>query len=342
MQETERRKKGGESQTRHLGKDGGCNGIALMKYRILGRTNLRVSLVGLGSGGPSQLGQKTGVPESEIHRLVKTALDLGVNLIDTASGYGESEAILGRALRDVPRDQYCIATKTRPERDGRTLSEDELVEQVERSLRRLQVDAIDIFQFHGVRPTEYVEVREKLMPVVEKLRAQGKVRFTGISELFFEDGGHEMLQRALTDDVFDTVMVGYNLLNQSAERSVFPLCLDRNVGVLIMIAVRRALSKPDRLRETIADLKSRGRIRADAVPEADPLGWLINGHVESVPAAAYRFVADHPAVSTVLTGTANLDHLRRNVDAISGEPLPAAHMQRLRETFGHLDESLGN
>ncbi|MCH8293704.1 aldo/keto reductase [Candidatus Poribacteria bacterium] len=313
-----------------------------MKYRVLGRTNLKVSLVGLGSGGPSRLGQSTGVPESEIHRLVRTALELGVNLIDTGTGYGESEAILGRALRDVPRDGYYIATKTRPERDGQILSEDDLIKTVERSLQRLQVETIDIFQFHGVRPHEYTGVVEQLLPVAEKLKAQGKIRFIGASEMFFDDGKHEMFQRALTDDVFDTVMVGYNLLNQSAERTVFPLCREKNVGVLIMIAVRRALSKPARLREVIADLKSRSRISADALPEAQPLDWLVQNHVESVPAAAYKFVAAESAVSTVLTGTGNLDHFRSNVDAILGAPLPPKDMQRLREVFGHLDESLGN
>ncbi|MCZ6678524.1 MAG: aldo/keto reductase [Candidatus Poribacteria bacterium] len=314
-----------------------------MKYRTLGRTDLKVSRVGLGSGGPSQFGQSTGVSEPEIHRLVRTALDLGVNLIDTATGYGESEAILGRALRGVPRDRYYIATKTRPERNGTTLSEKALVEQVERSLQRLQIETIDIFQFHGVRPHEYSGAMENLLPVAEKLKAQGKVRFIGASEMFFDDGKHEMFQRALNkDDPFDTVMVGYNLLNQGAERTVFPLCREKNVGVLIMIAVRKALSVPERLRQVIADLKSRGVIPPDALPDVHPLGWLVGAHVESVTAAAYKFVAAQPAVSTVFTGTANIDHLRANVDAILGPPLPDADMQRLREVFGHIDESLGN
>ena len=313
-----------------------------MKYRTLGRTNLEVSLVGLGSGGPSQFGQRTGVSEPEIHRMVRTALDLGVNLIDSSAGYGESEAILGRALHDVSRDQYYIATKASPRRDGEIISEAGLLEQIERSLRRLQVETIDIFQFHGVRPTEYAGVIEKLLPIADRLKAQGKIRFIGASEMFFEDGKHEMLQRALVDGHFDTVMVGYNLLNQSAERTVLPLCLEKNIGVLVMIAVRVALSKPERLREVIADLKSRDVIPTDALPDTDPLGWLVRGHVESVPAAAYKFVAAHPAVSTVLSGTSKIDNLKSNVKALLGASLPAEDMQRLREIFGHIDESLGN
>ena len=74
-----------------------------MQYRILGRTNLKVSLVSLGSGGPSHLGQKTGLTEIESRKFVRYALDQGINLIDTAAAYRESEVILGRALEEAPR-----------------------------------------------------------------------------------------------------------------------------------------------------------------------------------------------------------------------------------------------
>ena len=158
-----------------------CNLVGfIMKYRMLGRTGLRVSLVSLGSGGPSQLGQNTGVPEPEAHRLVQTALDMGINLIDTATGYGQSEEILGRALKTIDRDQYYIATKTRPTKNNRILSALELNQQVETSLKRLQLETIDIFQFHGVLPDEYDGVRDNLFSTAQKLKSQGKIRFIGI------------------------------------------------------------------------------------------------------------------------------------------------------------------
>lgn len=314
-----------------------------MKYRTLGRTNLKVSLVSLGTGGPSVLGQRRGMPESEAHRLVKAALDMGVNFIDTAANYWESEAILGRALRDVPRDRYYIATKARPvDKNGQLISAGALVESVEASLRRLQVEVIDLFQFHGLAPAEYDAVRDTLLPVATELKNQGKIRFVGVSEMYMVDAGHDALRRAVTDGLFDTVMVGYNMLNHCAERDLLPLCREKNVGVIVMMAVRVALSRPQRLRELIADLKSRGRIAADALPDDEPLGWLVDGQVKSVPAAAYKFVAQHPAVSTVLSGTANLDHFRDNVEAMLGEPLPAEDQQRIREVFGGIQEPVGN
>ncbi len=314
----------------------------IMKYRMLGRTGLRVSLVSLGSGGPSRLGQNTGVPEPEAHRLLHTALDIGINLIDTASGYGQSEEILGRALKTVDRNRYYIATKTRPVKDNRILTASKLTHQVETSLKRLQLETIDIFQFHGVQSNEYDGVRDSLVSTAQKLKSQGKIRFIGITEMYFQDGDHQVLQRAVKDNLFDTVMVGYNLLNQTAEKTVFPLCDAHKVGVLIMIAVRRALSRVEVLEKTIADLKKKDVIPRDELPDKNPLGWLVKDGVESVTAAAYKFAAASKAVSTVITGTSKLSHLRSNVDAILGPPLPSDDMARLNGIFGHISESLGN
>src|SRR5262245_2177643 len=105
-----------------------------MQYRTLGRTGLRVSVAGLGTGGPSRLGQQTHGDEAEAHRVVHRALDLGINLLDTAADYAESEAILGRALHGVPRDRYLLATKCAPARpDGSLLTPAQLTESCERS-----------------------------------------------------------------------------------------------------------------------------------------------------------------------------------------------------------------
>src|SRR3954453_19761727 len=122
-----------------------------MKYRTLGRTGLQVSLVSLGTGGPSRLGQGSGVVEADAHRLVRRALDLGINFIDTAAGYGQSEAILGRALQEVPREAYYLATKFGPlQGDAPKDDAQELVASVELSLQRLGVETIDVMQLHGV------------------------------------------------------------------------------------------------------------------------------------------------------------------------------------------------
>jgi L-galactose dehydrogenase len=88
-----------------------------VEYRRLGRTNLRVSILGLGSGGKSQLGQAHGMAQDQITPIVRRALDLGVNIIDTSPDYANSEALLGTALADVPRDSYVMCTKFWPVRN---------------------------------------------------------------------------------------------------------------------------------------------------------------------------------------------------------------------------------
>ena len=313
-----------------------------MDYRILGRTGLRVSLLGIGTGGPSQFGQTSGVSESEIARLVRRALDLGINFFDSAAAYGESEAILGRALRGVPRDAYIVATKFHPVWEGKVTSEDGLIESVERSLRSLNVDTIDLFQLHGVLPGEYREAVEMTLPALLRLQEQGKFRFVGITENHSQDGRHDSLGLALADDTFDTVMVGYNLMNPNPEQVILPICERKDVGAICMMPVRRALSRPEHLRKRIAEAKAKGLIAKTALRDDDPLGWLVKGHVTSLPAAGYKYVAAHPTVSTVLTGTSNIDHLEDNVEAILGPPLPDADVVRLRSIFGEVWEPLAN
>ncbi len=321
-----------------------------MDYRRFGRTGLHVSLMGLGSGGASQLGQGSGVPEDEARRVVHRALDLGINLIDTAADYRDSEAILGRALKGVPRDSYVLCTKFSPvrnrnnQRSGEeSLKEErEMVESLERSLDRLQTDHVDLFQLHGVPPDWYPQARDRFYPVMRRLQEQGKTRFLGLTETFANDDHHETLTLGLADDLWDAMMVGYNLLTPMPEEHVLPEAHRRDVGILVMCAVRRAIARPDKLEALVADLKARGDLPADALPERDPLGWLVHDGVDSVTAAAYKFAAGHPGVSCVLTGTANVEHLEENVRAVLGPPLPDADRRRILELFGPIRRNLGN
>ena len=315
-----------------------------MKYRILGRTGLKVSIIGIGGGGPTQMGQKTGVDQEGVNRLVQRALDLGINFFDTAAAYGEGETILGNALKGVPRDDYILATKFHAHHhsNDERVSPEGVVDSIERSLKRLQVNYVDVMQWHGVRPHHYSDAIERLWPTVERLKDQGKFGFIGVSETYAEDHKHEMFSMALSDDLFDTAMVGYNLLSPTPEHEVFPMCQERDVGVICMVAVRRALARPDVLKERIAYAKDKGLIARDALEDEDPLGWLVKGDVTSLPAAGYKYVNAHPAMGVVLSGTANIDHLEENVKAILGPPLPDEDVAQLRSIFGDVWEPLGN
>ena len=146
-----------------------------MLYRTLGRIGLQVSIAGLGTGGPSRLGQNTGRTGVESHQIVRTALDLGINLFDTSPGYGRSEQLLGQALRGIPRDRYVLATKFGPY-EGKAIKADTqaLLQQLERSLRLLGVDYVDLLQYHGLIPKVYREVIDRFHSIALRAQEAGK------------------------------------------------------------------------------------------------------------------------------------------------------------------------
>lgn len=312
-----------------------------MKYRILGRTGLNVSLLSYGSGGPTRMGQSYGLSFDRQRALVHRCVDLGMNLFDTAPAYGESEEILGRILSEFPRDQYYLATKWAPEFDEGGLKEpDDLVLSLEDSLRRLRTDCIDLYQMHAVHAPSYMQVVERYYEYLLRFREQGKIRFIGLTEDIFPDPSHDTSRMALREHPghWDTMMIKYGILNQNAAKESFPLILQHNIGVLNMSPVRVKLSKHEELCKTIAAWKSRGLIAADCVPDDDPLGWVKCEGVETVVAAGYKFAVDHPAISTVVTGASTIEHLEENCRAVESPPLPDKIKQRLVALFGELAE----
>ena len=313
-----------------------------MEYRRLGRTNLRVSLASLGTGGPSKMGQNRGATLDDARHLTRRALDHGINFFDTAASYGDSEILLGHGLAGVPRDDFIVATKYSPLADDELKSPEDVQASINRSLERLRLDYIDVLQVHGLMPDRYDEVVERHLPVLLEAQRAGKVGFLGVTEQAHADVHHKTFKCLAADGHFDTFMVGYNLLHQTAEQDVLQAAEAADIGLIVMIAVRRALGNPARLREVIAELKADGHLAADALPDDDPLGWLVHDSVESVPEAAYRYVLEPSAISTVLTGTANPDHLDDNVAAMSRGPLPPEDRARLQTIFGELALGLGN
>ncbi|HEY7318144.1 MAG TPA: aldo/keto reductase [Candidatus Binatia bacterium] len=314
-----------------------------MEYTTLGRTGLKVSVAGLGCGGPSRLGLRNSA-DSEEHAIgiVRQAIDLGVNFIDTAQNYG-TEVVVGKAMAGIPRDRLVISTKKTLPHSREKNPEKEIKQGLEQSLQYLGTDYIDIYHLHGVEPKDYDFAKERLMPVMRQLREEGKIRFIGVTEGFVQDPSHQMLQRGLDADLWDVVMVGFNLLNPSARRSVFPTSCKKGVGVLNMFAVRRALSQPQRLQALIADLIQRRAISSTSESVEDLVGFLLReGNARTLPEVAYRFCRHERGVDVVLTGTGNPEHLKANVASILKPPLPKPVLEKLEAVFGYLDTLTGN
>jgi L-galactose dehydrogenase len=307
-----------------------------MEYVTLGRTGLKVSVAGLGCGGFSRLGLGTGKSEAEAVTLVQQALDLGVNLLDTAAVYG-TEPVIGRAIKAVPRESVVIATKAWvPHRDGRSAAE-RAVASLENSLRQLGTDYIDIFQLHGVSPRGYDEAINMIAPVLLREREKGKLKYLGVTEAGSSDPEHAMVARAVEDGVWDVVMVAFHMMHQNARTQVFPRTVANRIGTLLMFAVRNIFSKPERLTAELHELTAKGKLPRWLADAPNPLGFLLHkGGARTLTEAAYRFVRHEPGVDVVLFGTGDPDHLRSNIAALLAPPLPSADCQTLTKLFGHL------
>ena len=321
-----------------------------MTRRTLGRTGLRVSILGMGSGGYDPLGAASGRPDAEMVRLLHRAFDLGINVFDTSPDYGSgrSERLIGEALRELPRDQVVVSTKlplaaAPPGTPVTPARPEALAPAVEASLRRLRTDYLDVLLTAVADvPEHFATVVDELFPVLDRLSRQGKVRFLGSSEQTRSDGAHRWLQHLLPADLADVVMVGHNLINQSAQRSLFPACRRQDVGVLNIFTVRRVFGSEERVRQVIDELRRDGLVDAP-LPADDPLRWLTaDGDCGSLVEAAYRYAAHTPGVTTVMCGTVDERKLTESARLVERGPLAAAHIDRLARTFARVAVPVGD
>jgi aryl-alcohol dehydrogenase-like predicted oxidoreductase len=303
-----------------------------MQTVTLGRTGLKATVAGLGCGGFSRIGiEKYGLDHAA--GIVRTAFDEGVNFFDTATVYGTQGAV-GKGLAGIPRDQYILSTKF----PYRNKTGGDLLRTLDESLRELGTDYVDIYHLHGVSAADYPAAKESLVPAMEQARKAGKIRFTGITEAFGSDTAHGMYQLCLRDDLFDVIMVGYNILNPSAAKWVFPAAMEKNLGVLCMFAVRSALSNPAQLRIDIDRILARGQADPARVKDETVLDFLVNsGAASSIMEGAYRFCRHTPGIGVVLTGTSNAAHLRDNLASIQKDPLGRGILEKLETLFGRVD-----
>jgi L-galactose dehydrogenase len=305
-----------------------------MEYRPLGKTGLTASVAGLGCGGNSRLGLGRGASFDDCVAVVRTAVDLGVNLLDTAEAYG-TEEIVGAAVRNYDRSKLIISTKA-IFRGGHETA-DAVARKVEAALKRLGLDHVDIFHFHAVSPAGYDRHREVLAPALIKLKEQGKVRHVGITETGPNDPDQKMLSRAVEDAPWEVIMLAYSLMNQGARRKIFPTTERRGIGTLLMFVVRNIFSNAAYRRSIAARLVEKGELDASLLSNGDPLEFLVGeGDAQSITDAAYRYARHERGADVILFGTGNKDHVKANVDSILRPPLPPAIVQRLHTQFGHL------
>ena len=308
-----------------------------MRYRTFGRTGLRVSVAGLGTGGASRLGLAKGSTEDQAVAVVHRALELGINYFDSAENY-KNEHVLGRALYGV-RDEVVISTKIAPrQKDGELLDAAGLRNAVESSLTKLGTDVIDVFHLHRPNLPDYEYSMKELYPELVKLVDEGKIRFTAVSESSDNESSHSMLLRAAEDGCWDVMMTGFNLLNQTARSRLFVITQEKGIAIEIMGAAREPFNRADDFTDEIRRLVKEGVLDPKGVDIDNPLGFITAaGEMAPLASIAYRFVAQEPGVDVVLIGTGDLSHLEENVGYFERGPLPTDVHDRLVDMFGALD-----
>src|SRR5882724_209237 len=305
-----------------------------MQYRTLGRTGLRVSVVGLGT--MVHAGHFGPMKDSESLSAIDAALELGVNFIDTSDAYGAgySENLLGNALRGR-REKVILATKggnvmVGPERGKRNFAPAYIGRVLEESLKRLQTDRIDLYQLHN--PTLDVIERGEVWEILEKAKKEGKIRYYGVSINSIDEG-----IAAVKDGRSDTIQLEYNLLAQEPAEKVLPLAQEANVGIIARIPLRRGvltgkMTLADEQRFQGEDVRARsfkGEAFAKELAKADRLRFLVHGPVKSLGQAAIAFCVAHPAVSVTIPGARNESQMRENAAAAELD-IPPDHLERAR------------
>jgi aryl-alcohol dehydrogenase-like predicted oxidoreductase len=307
-----------------------------MHYTTLGRTGLKVSVAGLGCGGASRLGLARGKSRTEAADLVHAALDLGVNLIDTARIYG-TEEVIGGALKSVARDSVVLCTKHLVKEGSRLYSAEDVVAGLNESLRCLGTDYVDVFYIHGLSLDRYDHAINTVLPALKREQEKGKFRFLAASEAPPQEPRHEGTVKALEDDLFDVFMLAFSMVNQTARELVFPKTLKQRVGTTLMFVVRAIFADKALLGATVRELVEKGELPRELAAKDDALDFLLHaGGAKSHTDAAYRYARHEPGVDVVLFGTGSIEHMRENVASILAPPLPEPDRAKLKELFGKL------
>ncbi len=327
-----------------------------MKMRVYGRTGMQLSVLGFGCGAVGGL-MVRGDPRDQ-ERTVARAISVGVNYFDTAVQYGngESEKNLGRILQNLKPANAVVGTKVRLPSAAFGRIADTVTKSLEDSLARLRRDHVDIFHLHNAITAdgggEALSVRQVLgevVPAFERLRAQGKTRFLGLTGV----GDTVALRQAIDARVFDSAQIVYNMLNPSAAMALpadypaqdygrlFDHTKAAGVGVIAIRVLAGGALSGSAERHPIAGsapapIGSAMSYDADVARARRLMPLVTEGFAASLTEAATRFAISQPAIGTILVGVAAPEQFEEALVEVEKGALPSAALERLtalREAF---------
>lgn len=316
-----------------------------MKYNLLGNTGLKVSELCLGTmtfGGKGMWTAIGTLPQKQVNELVKQSIDGGINFIDTANIYSEglSEQMTGQAIRDLglKRDDLVIATKVRgrmgegPNNSG--LSRKHILQQADESLKRLNMDYIDLYQIHGFDP--HTPMQETL-EALDSLVKSGKVRYIGCSNLA---AWHIMKALGISDhehlSKFVSLQAYYTIAGRDLERELVPLLVDQKMGLMVWSPLAGGILSGKYKR----DMKSKDGRRANfdfppvnkekAFDIVDVMEQLAVDKNVSVAQISLAWLLHQPVVSSVIIGANTTAQLTDNLKSVSVQ-LTANELDKLNK-----------
>ncbi len=282
---------------------------------------MHVSVLGFGG---AEIGFE-GASRRTVTRLLSSALDAGLNLIDTAECYDNSEELIGQAVA-ARRNEYYLLTKcghpdSSASEDWRPAS---LLQSIERSLRRLRTDHLDVIQLHSCSEAELR--KGQVIEALQQARERGYTRYIGYS------GDSHAARYAVACGQFDTLQISVSIADQEALELILPIAREREIGVIakrpIANGAWKSQDKPEdeyyhtyweRLQELNYD--------------------FLRGHMKDAVATALRFTVSVPGVHTAIVGTARLDRYSENAAMLTAGPLPPEQFERIRARWREIADS---
>lgn len=310
-----------------------------MKTRKFGRTNWAISELGYGMWG---LAGWTGSDQNEVEKSLELSVDLGCNFFDTAWGYaeGKSEEILGKLLRRHSDKKLYAATKIPPKnfiwpsKAGFLLKDcfpaSHIIEYTEKSLRNLNVDQIDLQQFH-VWEDAWSD-QDEWKSAIEKLTKEGKVAHWGVSANRWEPNN---CLKTIETGLISSVQVIYNIFDQNPEDELFPLCKKMDVGIIARVPFDEGSLTGLLTYDTIFpadDWRSTYFVPENltsSVDHANALKPVIPEGMD-MPEMALRFILSNPDVGTIIPGMRKTKHVQSNIACSDGKGLSQEKIEELR------------
>jgi aryl-alcohol dehydrogenase-like predicted oxidoreductase len=276
-----------------------------MEKRTFGNTDLNVSRLGVGL---SEIGGLSLGEADTVARLLNTALDNGINFFDTAACYGHSEELVGRAVAER-RDEFVLSTKAghvAGDYTGRPWTAETVRDSIERSLRRLQTDHLDVVHLHSCD----VDVLERgdVIRALQEAKQAGKTRYIGYS------GDNDSAIWAAESGLFDTLQTSYNLVDQKARARLLPQAEEQGMGIIAKRPIANAAWGASKSPSGYAAEYFR---RAQRMAGEGP----VPGAPDDPILLALGFALAHDAIDTAIVGTRNPEHMEDNIRMVE-EALP--------------------